>query len=224
LFAEVVDEIESVGLSGTARILTSSGYCSLACSGLDIEVLVVGTAETSIEATIALVVVSADIVDKIESIIESDTAGILAAIRYSSLALAGLKIEILAGGTCTERVDSISTLVVVVTPVVNQVESVGLANTDGVLAAWGDLSLANSSLKVVVLVGLAVVSSVESVLTLVVGLAEVVDQVESVGNVVTSRILASCWDSVLASSELKVEVLGTTARQTGVETIATLVV
>lgn len=224
MFAEVVDEIEPVGLSGTSRILAPSGYCSLACSGLDIEVLVVGAAETGIEATIALVVVSADIVDEIESIIESDTAGILAAIRYTSLALAGLNIEILVVGACIERVDSISTLVVVVTPVVDQVESVGLADTDGVLAAWGDLSLANSSLKVVVLVGLAVVSSVESVLTLVVGLAEVVDQVESVGNVVTSRILASLWDGVLASSELKVEVLGATARQTSVETIATLVV
>jgi acetolactate synthase small subunit len=222
LFAEVVDEIEPVGLSGTFRILASSGYCSLASSGLDIEVLVVGAAETGIEATIALVVVSADIVDEVESIIESDTAGILAAIRYTSLALAGLNIEILVVGACIERVDSISTLVVVATPVVDQVESVGLADTDRVLAAWGDLSLANSSLKVVVLVGQAVVSSVESVLTLVVGLAEVVDQVESVGNVVTFRILASCWDGVLASSELKVEVLGATARQTAVETIATL--
>jgi hypothetical protein len=113
LLAEVVDEIESIGLSGTSRILASSGYRSLAYSCLKIEVLAVGTAECGVEAAVALVVVSADVVDEVESIVEANTAGILAAIRYISLALAGLKIEILVAGACIEHIDSIGTPVVV---------------------------------------------------------------------------------------------------------------
>jgi len=196
----------------------------LADSGLDVEVLVSGTGERRVESTVALVVASAHVVDQVESITESDATRILTSSRDGVLALAGLEVEVVVSSTGRQSVDSVSALVVVSAQVVDQVESVGLSNTFGVLASNWDAGLALSGLEVVVLVGGTVEAAVESVVALVVRLAQVVQQVESVGDVGATRILASSGYCRLASSGGDVEVLVGGTGECGVESVLALVV
>lgn len=190
----------------------------------EVEVPVVRAAESGVETAIALVVVSANVVDQVETVIETDASRILAAIGDCSLALAGSKVEVLVVATLAQGVDTVSALEVVSAEGVHQIEAVGLANTLGVLAASWDRSLAGALGEVVVFVGSAVETGVETIVALVVGLAKVVDKVESIGDVVATRILATSWDSSLALTNRKVEVSIVGTGKASVESVSTLVV
>jgi len=115
-------------------------------------------------------------------------------------------------------------LVVAFAKVVHHIESVGLANTYGVLAAGWDSSLAYPLCKIVVLVAWAGKISFEFVIAPVVGLAEVVDEVESIGLANTIGMLASNGYSALTCASVEVEVSIVTAREACVEPVITLVV
>lgn len=103
-------------------------------------------------------------------------------------------------GAVIGGVESVSASVVRFAQVVDQVESVCLSNTSWILASLWNGSLARSSLSVEVLVIGAGESCVESTVALVVALADVVDQVESVVQLQTSWIFTSRWHCGLALS------------------------
>jgi hypothetical protein len=96
-FAQVVQQVESVGNVVATRILASSWDGSLACSSLDIEILVGGAGESGVESVLALVVASANGVLQVESVDNIDTSWILASIWHCCLTLSGDKVEVLVG-------------------------------------------------------------------------------------------------------------------------------
>jgi hypothetical protein len=96
-FAQVVQQVESVGNVVATRILASSWDGSLASSSLDIEILVGGAGESGVESVLALVVASANGVLQVESVDHIDTSWILASSWHCGLTLSGDKVEVLVG-------------------------------------------------------------------------------------------------------------------------------
>ena len=140
------------------------------------------------------------------TISDSNTSGVFACCWCSCLASLGDHVEVFIVGASSEGVDTLGALEVSAAEVVDNIESVSLSDTSWVLAASGHISLARSVDEVKVSSGTSQIG-VESIVTSVVALAEVVDEVESIVLVVTARILTPSRNLSLALTSCKVEVM-----------------
>jgi hypothetical protein len=211
LRAQVVNPMPSVSECSTSRILAASGHGALALSRDQIKVRcgIVVTCESSVELSGASVVSSACCVNQVPAISNSNTFGVFACCWCRSLASLGEHVEVFIVAASSEGVDTLSALEVSAAKVVDNVESVSLSDTSWVLAVSGYISLALSGDDVEVSSSTSQIG-VESIGTLEVVLAEVVDEVES-SLVIATRIFTSSRNISLALTRCKVEVLSGSA-------------
>lgn len=185
-----------------------------------------GAREGGVEAIVALVVFLAEVVQQVEAIVFADATGILTTRWYSGLTFVFSEVVVRVRGSALKAsVESIVTLVIGSTQVVDQIEGIGTTNAARILTARWKSSLTASLDEVEVRSTGAAQSLVDSTSAAVIACAEVVHKIEPIILSDTSRILATGRDSILTDSLLQVEVLlGVGTLERGVESISAAVV
>jgi len=101
--AQIVENVHTIGTSGTSRILASTWEANLTSSSLSVEVLlgttVIWALSQSVESSLASEVGTTQVVQDKESITTSSTSGILATTWYVRLTLFCL--DIIISSICT---------------------------------------------------------------------------------------------------------------------------